>query len=849
VRGITTFNVNSSNAGVGYDLSKNDALVIVDGVEQQLSDINPDDVESVSILKDASSTAIYGSRATNGVILITTKRAKTGKVQLNFNNYYAVQSTINKPEMMQLADYMQEQVIAYNNAGATLPARYTPASIDAWINATDREKYPLPNTWFQTMLKSAPQYSQNLSLSGGNDLFRARASVRYVNQDGIVTNFNDKIREFRVSTDYNPFSTLKFSMDANYRYNQSLSPSVDPFYTMTSGSLWAVPKYSDGTYGLSTQGNNPLMFAEIGGLNNQNIGYFLGNLKGEWEIIKGLKLSTQFAARITDTYQKIFTNAYTNTDKNTGITKTNAINSLTEGRNDLKEYTLNNLLTYENTIQKHNFKVLAGYSEIDNVQNTLSAYRQNFYNNDIQSINQGANDGTKSNSGADAEFGLRSFFGRLNYSYADKYLFEANGRYDGSSKFTGDKRYSFFPSFSAGWRVSQEDFWKSLSNVVNNLKIRGSWGKTGNQSVGLYSYYPALSITTYTFGDTPAQGYRQTTLANPDLSWESTTQTDIGVDAEFLNSRLSFTFDYYKKQTNNILLNLAIPATVGLSAPPQNAGSVQNTGYEFSVGYRDMSAGNFHYSFNGNFSINNNVVTDLKGTGPYISGSDIDPRYIVKKGLPINTFWGYKTDGLFQTAEEIANYPTYKTNTQPGDVKYIDLNKDGKIDANDMTAIGQSFPKYTFGLTTNLSYRNFALNFLLQGAAKVNTRLAGPLSEMGDNEGFTHEIYTNNYWTPDHTDARFPRPIKGDLRNVATSDRLVLDASYLRLKNIQLSYNLPGVWVQKLKLTRATVYVSSTNLFTISKLNEWNLDPEIPPGRADYYPQISLNTIGLNIQF
>jgi TonB-linked SusC/RagA family outer membrane protein len=849
VRGITTFNINNTSTS-GYGLGKNDALVIVDGIEQRLTDINPDDIESVSVLKDASSTAIYGSRATNGVILITTKRAKSGKTAVTYNGYYAIQQSVNMPEMMDLASYMKEQVVAYTNAGAALPARFTEQSIQTWINATDREKYPLPNTWFQTVLHPAPQQNHSLAVSGGNDRLKARLSLRYMDQDGIVTNFDNKIREINLNTDFIASTKIKFSANVNYRYNFSLAPSVDPFDRFFHGSLWAVPKYADGTYGLSAQGHNPLMYAEIGGTLKQYNDYFIGNVKGEWEIIKGLKLSTQFAARVTYTQQKNFTNAYTNLDKNTNITKVIANNSLTEVRDNLREYTLNNLLTYERSLEKHEVKLLAGYSQIDNTQTYLTAYRERFYNNDVQSVGQGTNDGTKNNSGNDAGFGLRSYFGRLNYAYAGKYLFEANGRYDGSSKFTGNKRYSFFPSFSAGWRISEEDFWKNFHNVINDLKLRGSWGRTGNQSVDLYSYYAALSLTTYTFGGLPVQGYRQTTFANTDLGWETTTQTDFGLDAVLLKNRLSVTFDYYRKLTSDILLNLGIPSTVGLIAPPQNAGSVENKGYEFSLNYRgNPGQREFQYKIGANFTINDNKVVDLKGTGPYITGSDIDPRYIIKAGLPVNTLWGYLTDGLFQTQDEISKYPTYAANSKPGDVKYVDLNKDGKIDANDMTNIGVSFPKYTFGLNTDLSYKNFELNLLLQGAAKVDARLSGALAEMGNQEGFTHQLYANNYWTPDNPNARFPRPVKFDLRNVATSDRLVYDGSYLRLKNIQLSYNIPEKLIRKAYMSRASIYLSATNILTFSKLNEWNLDPEVESGRAVYYPQTSLYTFGVNVQF
>ena len=851
VRGITTFNINgpSSTYG-GYDLSKNDALVIIDGIEQRLSDFNPDDIESISVLKDASSTAIYGSRATNGVILITTKRAKGNKVAINYHGYYGIQKSINSPKMMDLESYMRMQVAAYTNSGVAIPARFSDASINDWVNATDREKYPLPNTWYETLFSPAPQHNHSLAIAGGNDILRTRLSTRLMNQDGIAPNYDDKLREIKLNTDFTPFSRLALSADINYRANTSTVPTVEPFQNILHGSLWAVPKYADGTYGLSSQGNNPLMYAEIGGTSKLLNELIIANLKAEFEIIKGLKFSTQYGFRANNQTAKNYANAYTNIDKNTNISKVVAINSLTEVRNTLREYTWNNILRYERLFDKHNVKALAGYSEIDNDQTFLSAYRERFYNNDIQSIGQGTNDGTKSNSGSEASFGLRSYFGRINYAFNDKYLFEANGRYDGSSKFTGSKRYSFFPSFSVGWRISEEKLWKGVSDIINDLKLRASWGKQGNQSVGLYSYYSALSLTTYTFNSLPVQGYRQSTLANTELGWETTTQTDVGLDAAFLDSRLTLTVDYYKKTTDDILLNLQIPATIGLTAPPQNAGSVENKGFEFAMGFRSGRApGKFRYNVNGHFSINDNKVTSLRGTGPYITGSDNYPRYIISQGLPINTLWGYKTDGLFQTNDEAANYPTYAPNSKAGDVKYLDLNGDKKIDAKDMTNIGYTFPKYTFGLNTDFSYKNFELNILVQGAAKVNTRLGGAMSDHGNFEAFAHEILTNNYWTPSNPNARFPRPLKFDFRNGITSDRTVLDGSYVRVKNIQLAYNVKSRVLTAARINSLRLYVSGTNLITFSELNDWNLDPEVEPGVAVYYPQVSLYTFGVNIQF
>jgi len=589
------------------------------------------------------------------------------------------------------------------------------------------------------------------------------------------------------------------------------------------------------------------LLAEKGGTNKEASDYIIANIKGIWEIIKGLTFTTQFAGRSTSLFGKDYVNTWQTRDS-VIAKKSNLHNHLTETRNNTREFTLNNLLNYNVILGNHSLKFLAGYSQIYDKSSSLTAYRQDFYNNDVQSIGQGANDATKSNGGGDAEWGLRSYFGRFNYAYNNKYLFEANARYDGSSRFTGNNKYSFFPSFSGGWRLSQEKFWAGLRNSINEFKLRGSWGKTGNQAVALYSYFPTLNLVTYDFSGNLAQGYVQRQQANPDLTWETTTQSDIGLDGQLFNGRVSFGIDYYKKRTEGILLTLPVPGTLGLSGGPQNAGIVDNKGWEFLVGTRNRF-GNFGLDATFNLSINNNKVVDLAGTGPYIYGDDIDPRYITGEGYPINSFWGYKTDGLFQTDEEAQKYPQFMRPAKAGDVKVLDLNNDGKIDPTDMTYLKNSFPKYTFGAGFNLSYKRFVVNLAFQGAADVGMRYARALGEAGNYEGFTPDIYANNYWTPDHTDARFARPTKQDLRNQASTDRMILDASYLRLKNLQLLYQFPPSLIKKAFIEQASIYVSGTNLLTFSKLNEWHLDPESSSGWQDYYPQTSLYTFGINLQF
>ena len=850
VRGVNTpyTPVGQSPTGIA-SVGDNGPLVIVDGIEQPFQNINPNDIDNISVLKDASSTAIYGSRAANGVILITTKRAKTGKVSVGYDGFYAIQKSVSNPKPMDIESYLRLQNTAYENVGSA--PKYSEERIQEYVkgSVSDPLHYPLPYNWYDVMLHTAPQTSHAINVAGGNENFKARMSVRFQDQKGIIVNTDSRLSEARLNTDFRVSSKIKVSADIDYRYQNDLEPDNinEVFRQFMQNAIWNVPKYPNGDYGGGTQGNNPLLLAEKGGTNKVASDYIIGNIRGSWEIVKGLTFTTQFALRSTSLFGKDFVNTWQTRDSNV-VRKSNLHNKLTETRNNTREYTLNNLLNYSLLLGNHSVKLLAGYSQIEDKSTTLTAYRQDFYNNDVQSIGQGANDATKSNDGGDSEWGLRSYFGRFNYSFNDKYLFEANARYDGSSRFTGVNKYSFFPSFSGGWRISRENFWGKLGDYINEFKLRGSWGKTGNQAVALYSYFPTLNLVNYDFSGSLAQGYLQQQLANPGLTWETTTQTDLGIDAGMLNNRITVSIDYYKKRTSGILLTLPVPGALGMSGGPQNAGVVDNTGWEFQVGTQQRF-GEFRLNAALNLSINKNNVVDLAGTGPYIYGNDIDPRYVTKEGLPINSFWGYKTAGLFQSDQDAQAYPQFMRPAKAGDVKVLDLNNDGKIDPSDMTFLKNSFPKYTFGAGINLSYKRFAVNITLQGAADVGMRYARALGEAGNYEGFTPDVYTNNFWTPDHTDARFARPTKQDLRNQASTDRMILDASYLRLKNLQFVYQFPPSLLKKAFIERASIYVSGTNLLTFSKLNEWHLDPESSSGWQDYYPQVSLYTVGLNLEF
>ncbi len=836
VRGLTT-------------LGNNNPLIIVDGVEQRMSDINPDDIESVSVLKDASSTAIYGSRAANGVVLITTRRAKEGKMQIAYHGYYGIQKAINRPEHLGLRDYMELENVARVNAGRA--PLYTEEYINEYVNATDREKYPLPFPWFDkgVMLKDAPQQNHTLSMSGGNELVKARVSLRHQDIDGIVSNFGDKTSEIRVNTDFKLSDKINVSFDVNYRTSEDTQPYAgvyNVFNYMLHATKFSVPQYSTGEYGLGPQNNNPLLNAELTGLRTNQNDYLFAKTKADYQIFKDLKYTFEYGVRNSATQRQAYKNKYSNEDPVTGRVRAVPMNSLEEYRSSFKEFTMTHLLNYNKKIgENHSFDVLAGYSTIDNRQNWISADRQDFYNNDIQSLRAGSEE-NRDNDGLNSDYGLKSYFGRLNYNFADKYMVEANVRYDGSSRFSKDKQYAFFPSFSGAWRISQEGFWDQFIDVVNEFKVRGSWGVTGNQAIDLYQFYPALSALDYAFNENPVQGYAQTNFVNQNLTWEETRQWDVGFDLGILKNRVTFTFDYYNKLTDGILLRLDIPRVIGLNPSYENAGVVSNKGWETGVNVK--GGREFKYTIGANISRNKNIVEDLYGTGPYIEGGGANPTFIIKEGMSMNSLWGYHTDGFFQSEEEIANYPTYQSNTKPGDVKYLNLDGDDKISPDDRDFLGHTFPTLTYSANMNFSYKNFELFMQWQGAAGHTTQVGGGLAHQATYEAFTHKIHAD-YWTEDNRNARWPRPIKSNLRNLQASDLLTIDADYLRLKNIMLAYNVPSSVLGKLPISKVQVYANATNVLTISKLNEWNLDPEMPAGRANYYPQVSLYTVGLKLNF
>ena len=866
IRGITTIN-------------NSDALILVDGVEQRITDVNPDDIEAVSILKDASTTAIYGSRAANGVVLVTTKRGGDGKVKVDFNAYYGVQNVVDTPEPMESVTYMRLKNAALVNNGAGI--RYSDEVIQEWIDNHDKdpEKYPLFSQWQDVVYHSAPQQNYHLSVSGGNEKAKGLMGVRYYKQDGIIDHFESDIKEFRANTDFAPFKRVRFSTDLNYRMRYSLEPpgayDYDSggggiFYSMFHASNFVVPVYADGSYGLGNKNSNPLMYANMRGDKHFYDNLLVANLKGEVDIYDGLKFTAQYALRNRFYKTSEFINKFTVTDTRffewgaatTGDTYTPnpnrkrtqstwSRNSMRDYREDLNEYTFNALLDYEKAFGKHAIHALGGFSQIVNRWSHNEAYRQDFYNNDVASINMG-DKATSEAYGYNSEYALQSFFGRVNYSYDSRYLLEANLRYDGTSRFTGDNQFGTFPSFSAGWRISQEAFWESVLPYLSDLKLRGSWGKTGNQTAGLYAFYESYTSTYAVISEALITGYMQTVLANKDLRWETSAQTDVGIDAGFLRNRLTVAADYYYKRTDGILVNLPIAGTIGLDAPVQNAAIVDNRGFELMLTWNDK-AGDVTYGATFNTSNNKNEVVSLGGANPTLSGGVSDVVTTIREGEPVNAYWGFKTGGLLTQADVDAGYPVYDPRMGTGDVKYLDISgpdgaPDGVIDENDRTVIGDEFPRFPFALGGHLEWRGFDFSFMLQGVMRADVRVSGAMIENGNFEGVALDI-GKDYWTPENPNARFPKPRQGTDYNAMMSDFWIINAGYLRLKNIQLGYTFPKAWTQKLFIDKARIYAAATNVFTTSDAKEWGLDPEFLAGRFLYYPQTSVYSIGLNLSF
>ncbi len=870
VRGITT-------------LGSNEPLWVVDGVivdSGGIGFLNQSDIESVEVLKDAASQAIYGARAATGVILITTKKGKLGKLSINYNGYTGVSSTARKLDLLNATEYttlLNEKSV--NGGGSILfsdPASYG--------EGTDWQSVIFNN--------SAQRTSHEFSLSGGNDVSKFYASFGYNDQEGIVMSDISKYtrKNIRLNSTHNITDKLRFGQTVGYsneknigigntnsEYGGPLSSAInlDPLTPIveTNATLASQAPYTNNGIWRDSNGNpygisglvaqemsNPLAYQQTLLGNYSWADNFVGNAYLELEPIEGLKFRSTLGGKL----------AYWGYDSYSPVSYLNAAsittqNNISRGTNKGFGWNLENVVSYTKSLKNHNFSVLLGQGVY--VDNITSGETVTYYNIPVDSYKDAsfnfdtATDQINASASTGTEHIVTSLFSRINYDYNEKYLLTAIIRRDGSSRFGSNNKYGFFPSFSAGWVPSKESFWEN-NEVVNQLKIRGGYGVTGNDNIGDFQYLSTVSGgRNYTMGTSGSVtiGNSPDAPSNPDLKWEETSQLNIGFDAKFFNN-ISVAFDWYKKETTGILQSVTIPGYVGaVSSPTGNVADMENTGIDLELGY-NTKINEVNVSLNGNVSFLKNTVTYLGNDVDFLSGgatiqSSSYPITRTQVGQPVNSFYGFRTNGIFQNQEEINSYVNstgtiIQPNAQPGDFKWKDLDDDGNIDSDDRDFLGSSIPKITFGFTMNLDYKNFDLLVFCQGA--TGNKIFQGLKRL-DVENANYQTAALGRWVGEGTSNTYPRLTTNDTnKNFANpSDFYLEDGDYLRFKTVQIGYSLPADVLSKYGINKLRIYLTSENLLTFTKYSGY--DPEIGGGifgiDRGYYPQAITNQIGINLQF
>lgn len=846
IRGINSFGGSDS-----------DPLVIIDGVAGSIDNVDVNLIESISVLKDAASSAIYGSRAANGVILITTKRARD-KMSVNYRGYVGKQTPTAIPKVTDGLTYMNVfNDASMNDNGMKV---YSDQDIE---NFKQRYAQDPKNFDWQDAILQGSGLTQNhfISLMANTGIVRVAPSLSYVEQEGIIKNTDFKRYTFRNNLDITPSDKFRIKFDIAVT-NKNRNQIAD------EGTVWSylgrmptnIPIRNNGLWSDGWVKVNPVGFIQDGGNRRTNNLELFGNLSLTYKPVNWLTLSGMYAPRyITNNVHHFTKSVMTYYEDGS---QAGAANTFTDLRETSQRY-LYGTYQFQATAVKsfgdHNFSLLGGASRETYDEKSLMGYRRGFIYDNYEVLSAGANDGTKDNTSTHAQWLLVSTFGRFNYDYQGKYLFEANMRYDGTSRFTGDNRWAVFPSFSAGWLISKESFLQDVK-AISMLKLRASWGKLGNQNIGS-SYYPFSETMTLGSVSMNGQIYQmisQTTLSNPNLRWEETEMKGVGLEALLFN-KLSFGFDYYDKTTDGILLKLNTSQLTGLNPPFQNAAIVSNKGWEISLGYQER-IGDFKFGINANLSDVKNKILDMKGQ---TSGDLLRQQ----EGYAINSIFGYLADGLYQNQQEIANGPVQIGTLKPGDVRYRDIAgafdadgkpiPDGKITDADKVIIGSTIPRYTYGVNIDLGWKGFRFTTFLQGVGKVdgylNEHYVIPLANSS-----SVKPWQLDYWTPANTGASLPRVSVTSTNNIQNSTLWMRSAAYLRMKNIQLGYDLPKAVINKLKLQNAFIFINGQNLFTKTNFYQ-GYDPEInynigaadgvSLGSGGYYPQVKVFTFGIDIKF
>lgn len=841
IRGLGTF----SDVG-------NAPLVLIDGVVGDMTTLNADNVESISVLKDAASSSIYGARAANGVILVTTKKGKSGSMVVDYRaNFQLQQPTALLKLVTNSADYMEY----YNTARirSSQNPLFTETDIDNYRNATDQVKYPNFN-WVDYMLNNAFTQNHYLSASGGSDKTTYNVALGYLDQAGVLSGHDYKRYNFNVNID----SKVKEIITIGGRIGLTNKMIKEPVFTDDNFMLAVYGQnptnsvyLSDGSGRLSSgfRQGVPSQVSPVGLLAQGGKKYEKYNIMAQTyvdvQITENLTWGVKGAANFTSDFSKLHdhpVNLYwfsNNQFRNNG---SHLNPGVTDNFNNSILTTLYSTLQYQKRFgMDHNLSALAGYNQESFRNRFLQGNRSILPSDNLTELNAGSLTG-QSNSGTSYEWAIQSFFGRLNYNYREKYLLEANFRYDGTSRLHEDNRWGIFPSVSAGWRISNESFLKDVA-WMDNLKIRASWGQLGNQNIGNYPYQDIMSVTTYPFSGLD-QGAVQTRLTDKNLQWETTTITDIGLDFSLKGGLIAGTVDWYNKITDDILYDIEIPLSVGLAAPTVNYAKMQNKGVEIALSHTNR-IGKVQYSVNGNISINKNKV--LKVKAPYY-----DNYNTIQEGLPWMSIYMIEWIGIFQSTEEIANSPTQPFNPKPGDLKFKDQNKDGKIDANDRVVLDGAYPDFIYAAGFNLQWKGFDMSAFFQGV-KGPRFFVDRWGEVPFTQGTPpSEDFAKNAWTETNKSNTHPAMFQDGYGPVTgtPSTYFLQNGTYLRLKNLVIGYTFQNV-AKKLRMKDLRIYFSGDNLITLTKYPS-GADPErLGIGRQRFatYPQLKIFSAGLNVKF
>lgn len=854
IRGINSFGGSSTSP-----------LILVDGIEDSLDSVDPNLIESISILKDAASSSIYGSRAANGVILVTTKRGSKEKFTLTYKGYVGWQSPTDLPKNVNAVQFRELTNEMNRNDGN--PLTYDEAELEIYRQNMGKDPDKYPNTDWQKILLNGSGFMHNhtLSLGIGTERIRMLTTLGYTDNNGIIKNTNFKRYVFRNNADVKFNDKLSMRIDVSFSNgDRKYSPYQNTVFNYMNTRPADIPcVFSTGLYnGLGLLGQNPLAEMLDGGHNKTNSIRLSGAMTLEYKPLKWLSVSGMLAPRYATTNVHNYKKAVLTYQDPEGSSTLlhNSPTSLTETGSRSFYGNYNAMLKIDKDFGGHNLKFIVGVERNTYDYKYLKAYRQVF-NYDYDQIDAGEID-DQQNGGHRYQWAIQSYFGRINYNYKERYLFEANFRADGSSRFTKKNRWGYFPSVSAAWRLSEEPFMEKAKDVLSNAKIRVSYGTLGNQNMSgtsdVANYYPTssnLETGNISMGGNIYPIVTLTTMANSDITWETTTVFDVGLDLTFWNN-FNITADWYRKDTKDILMTLDIPQGIGLEAPYQNAGRVRNTGWELSLGYRNTWR-DFSFGVQANVADVHNKIIDMHGK---TATSGVLRN---EEGHSIGSIYTLKCLGIIRTQEEAdwinANCPQENGPVQIGDLRYADITGDNKVDLNDKTFVGSTIPRYTYSLNLDFGWKGIRLSALFQGVGKVDGYI---------NDYYIWPSYKGGTFRTEYLDAASPSNPNGKaprltatMANTQNSSYWMKSAAYLRLKNLQLGYEFPRALTSKIGIQSLYLYVNAQNLFKVTNFHK-GFDPEIAyggttggdfdvvsVGSAYNYPQVRIITLGLNLKF